>query len=1054
MAQFGAGKNPPWARTAAAGLTQQMLSQGVGAQAAYNLAAQQNLQTQFQAQQIAAATMQSMQQQAMLPQPGLALPTSLASANLGAISYPTLKPQQLNAQAVQVQQPKQRVFTGCVTKLHDNFGFVDEDVFFQTSCVKGQMPKTGDRVLVEAQFNANMPFKWNATSVKVLNYQTSSGSLPGSKPSPLLETGRGNLRGDRNRSGGRRFDRGDQSRDRIPRRDNNRDKDKKDSVVLKQEDSKVVQATDVVEKRKRSKSPGKRESSVTSRRSRSPGRRRPRVVPRYVVQVPKILLNMKDASVLTLKSRYANMYIPSDFFNAEFPWHEAFPLLRPFQLGKPCTFHVLHKDVDRVGQSPAVLDPPDADHLYSAKVMLIACPSLDELYHKSCSLSQDPESMQENFVHPTRLINFLVGVKGKNEPIAIGGAWSPSLDGANPMEDPKVLIKTAIRTSKALTGINLSSCTKWYRVAEVRYLRAEETHKGKLVPARVETSVIYLPDVWSCEPTHLEWETLQLAYKKQLQKKLAQLDGKEDAQEEEEEEAEDIDMEKKDPTHFSELDPKSMKILDLRRELECRNISSKGLKSQLIARLIKQLKTEQEQDEEETATNKEQKQAEEEEKKAEQEMTTEEDEEKKKKEEEEKKKEDEKTRALLERRYALPDKRCILVHPNPSAKGGKFDCSVMSLSVLLDYRPEDNKEHSFEVSLFAELFNEMLMRDFGFTIYKSIVGAPEKPKEEKKEKKKDDKKESKDSDEPEKKKKKTDEKKEDKKDDEKKDDKEDKDEKKEGSGKDDDKKKEEKKKEKKKSMTVNPDLLLSCIYFDQNHTGYILDKDMEEIVHTIGLNLSRAQVKKLVQKVVSRDSFSYRALTDEPILEEGEKAGSPAPIIELDLDKLVLGNSVLMTSPCKDETATPSRRRGAKAEDSGSSAMVMHNGALLDIDSLLERLNKGEKSITDYERRITELEAERDHAQRDLKKAEEGSSKLAEDLKTTRHDLSAQVKVTSSTESTNRKYLAALVETQTLVQSLAGTITGALGDMATIKVEKKADIKAEVKTEPTANSKE
>lgn len=69
-----------------------------------------------------------------------------------------------------------------------------------------------------------------------------------------------------------------------------------------------------------------------------------------------------------------------------------------------------------------------------------------------------------------------------------------------------------------------------YRVAEVRYLRPEETHKGKLVPARVETSVIYLPDVWSCEPTHLEWETLQLAYKKQLQKKLAQLEGKEDAQ--------------------------------------------------------------------------------------------------------------------------------------------------------------------------------------------------------------------------------------------------------------------------------------------------------------------------------------------------------------------------------------------------------------------------------------------------------------------------------------------------------------------------------------------
>lgn len=69
-----------------------------------------------------------------------------------------------------------------------------------------------------------------------------------------------------------------------------------------------------------------------------------------------------------------------------------------------------------------------------------------------------------------------------------------------------------------------------YRVAEVRYLRPEEFHKGRLVPARVETSVIYLPDVWSCEPTHFEWETLQNAYKKQLQRKLAQLEGKEVAQ--------------------------------------------------------------------------------------------------------------------------------------------------------------------------------------------------------------------------------------------------------------------------------------------------------------------------------------------------------------------------------------------------------------------------------------------------------------------------------------------------------------------------------------------
>ena len=37
------------------------------------------------------------------------------------------------------------------------------------SCVKGSVPKVGDRVIVEASYNANMPFKWNAVSVQAVN---------------------------------------------------------------------------------------------------------------------------------------------------------------------------------------------------------------------------------------------------------------------------------------------------------------------------------------------------------------------------------------------------------------------------------------------------------------------------------------------------------------------------------------------------------------------------------------------------------------------------------------------------------------------------------------------------------------------------------------------------------------------------------------------------------------------------------------------------------------------------------------------------------------------
>lgn len=41
------------------------------------------------------------------------------------------------------------------------------------------------------------------------------------------------------------------------------------------------------------------------------------------------------------------------------------------------------------------------------------------------------------------------------------------------------------------------------------------------MPAHVETVVIFLPDVWTCRPTSLEWQTLSAEYKTQLDSKLS-----------------------------------------------------------------------------------------------------------------------------------------------------------------------------------------------------------------------------------------------------------------------------------------------------------------------------------------------------------------------------------------------------------------------------------------------------------------------------------------------------------------------------------------------------
>ena len=49
-------------------------------------------------------------------------------------------------------------------------------------------------------------------------------------------------------------------------------------------------------------------------------------------------------------------------------------------------------------------------------------------------------------------------------------------------------------------------------------------------------------------------------------------------------------------------------------------------------------------------------------------------------------------------------------------------------------------------------------------------------------------------------------------------------------------------KKRSKQVPVNRPLLLACVYFDQTHTGYLVDKDLEDILHIVGLHLSRAQV--------------------------------------------------------------------------------------------------------------------------------------------------------------------------------------------------------------------
>ncbi|XP_072912483.1 cell division cycle and apoptosis regulator protein 1-like isoform X2 [Hemitrygon akajei] len=891
------------------------------------------------------------------------------------------------------------------------------------SVVKGRIPQVGERVLVKAVFNPNHSVKWSALTVQVQPTQNPSHMMSGQKqgilgakpqPQPLLQAPRiPSLLSSQpllsqlpHKPGllqplvhlgphaqlGRRLDLGLRQMGRNGRMDMGRRGDRRDNY-------------------KRMGGQGgshKRYQDMAS--GEGPAKKARHYIPSYNVQYSRFCLDSTACDTIEVQRRYPCLNIPDTFFDSRLCWVNTFPLNDPLQIGQKCVYHIMEKGFEPNEEQEMEMDPPDADSTYSAKVILLSCPDLIDLYRQACTLAEAPKDTNETHQHPSKLIKFLVGMKGKEEAVAIGGNWSPSLDGPGPDKDPRVLIKTAIRTTKFLTGIDLSACTQWFRFAEIRYLQPGELREGRLLPARVETVVVFLPDVWHCLPTRLEWDALSLGYTQQLTDR-EQAEHKDTDRDETEEKMEEQGEEAlPTPTQWSNLDLKTMKVEDFRRELKARNLNWKGTKAQLVSRLEKQLEEEaaKEEIEKDESTVKEVETVSTPEKSPDEEQ---------KQEGEAKQPEDSAAAPKEEPRCPLPAEPSVIVRPNTAAMGGNFGCAVLSLSNLRSYRI-DSKGHSFEVLWLAELFSEMLQRDFGYTIYKTLLAYPEKKPEEVPEKPKaapaSQEQESKDQEdkakEPKTEGEETDDLVEMKDVEEVKEtsdtlakptameedenweweltkpeegetkDKETKG--KETEAEDDnllqmddvlfledneedfgisnagEKKQNEKtteaesasaketEKEVAQVVSLRKDVLLAFVYFDRNLCNYLMEKDLELILSTLGLHVTRAQIKQLLGKVCSQNMCLYRNLTD----------GCDGDLVKMEdkslvTDDMVLGNQHLLPTNTNVTAVKPRTR-------SGDGSLVEHSGNMVNVGNLIQKLERDERNRADMEIKLRTVESQ------------------------------------------------------------------------------------------------
>ncbi|XP_043087544.1 cell cycle and apoptosis regulator protein 2 isoform X2 [Puntigrus tetrazona] len=195
---------------------------------------------------------------------------------------------------------------------------------------------------------------------------------------------------------------------------------------------------------------------------------------------------------LELQRRYPHLHLPSSLFHLQLSWTESFPLDRPLPLRGPCPFHVgPNRPESQADASEA------ADDAFSVRVVLFSAPCLEDLYSRCCNLSKNGPTQKEA-VHPTTLLKFVMLDSGGDLRLP-GGHWSPRADGANPVKDASALVNTAVRCVKEQTALDLSACAQWHKIAELRYLSGD----------KMETVVVFLPDVWNLVPTEEDWAKLR-----------------------------------------------------------------------------------------------------------------------------------------------------------------------------------------------------------------------------------------------------------------------------------------------------------------------------------------------------------------------------------------------------------------------------------------------------------------------------------------------------------------------------------------------------------------
>jgi len=282
-------------------------------------------------------------------------------------------------------------------------------------------------------------------------------------------------------------------------------------------------------------------------------------------------------------------------------------------------------------------------------------------------LSEKTTELDKPF-HLHNLLKFVALRKDRSAIMAAGGTWDPEVDGGDPAIDDTALIRAVIRCTKDSTQLDLTACKVWTRFLEVHYERLG----GDGLPSHKEITVIFFPTLFDCVPSPEVWQT------QWIERRQAKLKLEAASKEEKEAPTEEVEISKEGDSNGVKHEKEEaatavqedvtvdneIEVDDSKRKLSEDKITAvqqNGATQVLLPKVKEQV-------------------------------------------------------IVKEEEAPLPG----LVLTTKQTKTFKMRSMTISLDGLLDYDEEDREECTFELSLFAEVFQEFLQFKMGTRILSNL----------------------------------------------------------------------------------------------------------------------------------------------------------------------------------------------------------------------------------------------------------------------------------------------------------------------------------------------